>query len=259
MENLGEKIWLVNTNSYMNRSKYKHGSEEWKKSRASTICGSEIGAFLGLDSQKSRITLLTQKEHPELEKPMDYFSQNMCNNGMAMEPLAIEAAFWYFAESGMRMNGGCIEKYGSLRFWDDSLPIEGDPDGIFLETPTCGPCTNLPVWVPLEVKTRSYPTPETAVPYACKEEVPNKHWMQLQTYMLLLNSPHGYLISYSKNNGFTIYKQDFYPALFTDMVFPLLRQFVQHTIPMRVQSSLKNLVNAMLGDVIRAHTMNIKE
>jgi hypothetical protein len=170
----------------MNRQLLVPGSVEWLKARQSIICASEISAFLGVDPNRSRAASIREKFH--LAPPMNHVAEQMCDVGKAYEPVAL-----HLLQSYMRYP---LIDMGSLRHAGLGI-FEGRPDSVTIDPDTA-------CWIPVEVKTRAYPNPFDSVPYESIFDVPYKHWIQLQCYMVLLNSPFGYLCSYSPNHGMKV-------------------------------------------------------
>jgi hypothetical protein len=55
----------------------------------------------------------------------------------------------------------------------------------------------------VEVKTHWYPTTELAKPIATVKDIPLKYWLQVQSYMEILNLDYGILWSWTLYNGYS--------------------------------------------------------
>jgi hypothetical protein len=231
MEKLKEKdrkdmIPLYNANCFMNRALYLHGSPEWVESRRGTVCASELGALLGVDSNRSRASVLREKLEG-VRPEMTVLGERMCDLGKAYEPVALYETQSLFPLPLMDL--------GSLRCSDASMDIfEGRPDAVTIGSDG--------YWTPIEVKTRAYPDPLHSVPYESVYDVPMKHWVQLQSYMFLLDSSEGYLCSFSPRHGMKMFHQPYNDELIEKCVIPLVDQFRKGTLPKRVKSKEKALV-----------------
>ena len=223
-------IPLQNSNCCMNRALFVHGSPEWMESRRGTVCASELGALLGVDSNRSRASVL--KEKLEGCRPdMTVIGERMCDLGKAYEPVALYETQQHFPFP--------LIDLGSLRSGIQGLEIlEGRPDAVTVDA--------FGYWLPIEVKTRAYPDPYTSVPYESVFDVPMKHWVQLQTYMFLLNADEGYLCSFSPRHGMKLFKQPKNMELMEKCVKPLVKQFKDGTLTKRVNSKEKKLVVEIL-------------
>jgi hypothetical protein len=232
-------IPLENANCWLNRTLLVHGSAEWTTARYDLVCASEIASLLGLDDQRSRGKLLDAKKN-RCMPPMSVTGENMCNLGKAYEPVALYQAQDFFAYP--------ITQLGSLR--SVKVPeFEGEPDGVTLANDTNK-------WIPIEVKTRAYPNPWDATPYESVFDVPNKHWIQLQSYMLLLDSPYGYLISFSPTNGLRIFKQN-RSYLLEDIILGCAHDMILQILPRRVSTKDKGIVLKTLDRVVREETFEV--
>jgi hypothetical protein len=221
-----DMIPLSNSNCCMNRALYFHGSPEWIESRRNTVCASELGALLGVDSNRSRASVLKEKQEG-LRPEMTVIGERMCDLGKAYEPVALYDTQQLFPLPLMDL--------GSLRSTAPGLDIlEGRPDAVTVD--------EYGNWLPIEVKTRAYPDPLSSVPYESVYDVPMKHWVQLQTYMFLLDADEGYLCSFSPRNGLKLFKQPGNLELMEKCVKPLVKQFRDGTLPKRVNSKEKKLV-----------------
>lgn len=222
----------------MNRTLLVHGSEEWKNARKFTACASEMGALLGIDTNKSRAACL--KEKAGTSSPvLSATAERMCDLGKAYEPVAIYQAQQFFPYPLMDL--------GSLRFNKEKChDFEGRPDAVTID-PSSGH------WIPLEIKTRAYPNPFDSVPYESVYDVPLKHWVQLQCYMLLLDSPYGYLVSFSPNHGMRLFSQSFSPDL-ANLIKLYVCKFNTNMLSKRVDSREKKDVLAVIDRLIRQKT-----
>jgi len=233
-------IPLYNSNCFMNRSLLEHGSKEWHQSRHGVLCASEMGAFLGLDPHKSRKMVLASKDTtaaPEILSPM---SERMCDVGKAYEPVAIY-------QTQLLFNTPLMDP-GSLRFASlTHHSLEGHPDAVSVDD-------DLNCWVPFEIKTRAFPNPYDSVPYESKFDVPFKHWIQLQCYMLMLNSPHGYLVSFSPMHGMRVFEQLFSRDLMDGFILPAVIKFQEGKISQRVNSREKSALVFLIDNIIKNFT-----
>jgi hypothetical protein len=229
-------IPLGNSNCYMHRNMLVPGSEEWSQARFSTACASEIPCLLGIDPHKSRGACLREKKNRVITQ-LSPTAERMCNIGKMYEPVALNllqrCANFYLP----------IVDLGSLRLKDD-LVFEGRPDAVTIDTESNH-------WVPIEVKTRAYPNPFDAVPYESIYDVPLKHWVQLQCYMILLCAPVGYLVSYSPNHGMRVFWQEFSCDLADKHILPCVRKFKNGTLKERVSSKEKKSLTDLLELLVK--------
>lgn len=237
--NQKDLIPLQNSNCSMNRSLIPHGSEAWHVARIRTACASEMAALLGIDTNKSRAACL--KEKLERKPELSPTAERMCDVGKAYEPVALYQAQSFFPYS--------LIDLGSLRYNHD-MAFEGRPDAVTMDPWTFN-------WVPIEVKTRAYPNPFDSVPYETVFDVPLKHWIQLQCYMILLNSPSGYLISFSPNHGLRMFQQMFSPELANNHILPCVKQFRENSLSSRVKSSEKKDLLALLDMLVKEQTEEV--
>lgn len=222
-------IPLPNTNCTMNRSLLVHGSPEWTRSRANVVCGSELPSLVGVDPNRSRKRTLEQKQDmtPTF---LDPIAERMCDLGKAYEPVALYEAQQHFMFP--------LVDLGSLRHNDDIL-LEGRPDAATID-PSSGK------WIPIEVKTRAYPNPFDSEPYQTEFDVPLKHWVQLQSYMMLLDSPYGVLFSFSPRHGYKMYAQMCNQEFASQVVVPCVKSFEYGNLPPRVSSREKRYAIELL-------------
>lgn len=221
---------LRNSNCCMNRALFVHGSPEWIESRRGTVCASELGALLGVDSNRSRASVLKEKLEG-CQPAMTVLGERMCDLGKAYEPVALYETQLHFPFPMIDL--------GSLRSSIPGLEIlEGRPDAVTVDA--------FGYWLPIEVKTRAYPDPYTSVPYESVFDVPMKHWVQLQTYMFLLNADEGCLCSFSPRHGMKLFCQPKNLELMDKCVKPLVKQFRDGTLSKRVNSKEKKLVVEIL-------------
>ena len=225
---------LENSNSYVIRQVPKKGTDSWRAARSSCICASEVSGLLGLDTTHSRKRIMDEKLGIRPSKKETPFVESMMNWGHALEDVALAQVSKNFITPVVRFGSLLHRKYRQL---------QGEPDGITAPI-------NDDAWVPIEIKTRCWPTPYEAVPYETEWDIPSKHWVQLQIYMELLDSKWGILYNYTINNGSTGYwipRDEFF---FNNWVVPLIHDFESGELArkLRVPSKFKAEVEQYIQD-----------
>jgi len=216
-------------------------TDRWHELRRNMICGSEIGAFMGLDRGLSRKLLLETKAGTRTRKTESSFAVNMMEWGKQNEKVALAC----FAEA-FAGTLGAITTLGSLQHV--AVPrISGEPDAVLIGGGSGA-------YVPVEIKCRAYPDASRACPFVLPRDIPAKHVVQLQTYMELLDSEIGYLVSWSLNNGFAVFRFSRARFFFTDHLFPEVRKWEEGSLPLRLSRSQKTCINKAMDELWDSHT-----
>lgn len=212
---------VQNSNCYVEGASLAHESVPWLLHRRMLICSSELASLLGLDENRSRAKILMAKYQgsPLLEHmTASELGERMMCWGKVQEEVALQ-------EAARRCRYPLISM-GRLRF-KDNVQFEGTPDAVTVNAATGE-------WLPIEVKTRSYPNVVEAAPYLSKFDVPYKHWVQLQCYMILLKANRGVLVSHSANNGCKLYALSYHTPLVLEHILPCVAAFMDGTLSTRV-------------------------
>jgi hypothetical protein len=211
---------------------------EWHAQRNNAVCASEVAQLLGLDEHTSRASVIKRKLGLEVVKP-NAWRDNMFAWGHALEPMGIEIA--------SNLLGAPVVQLGSLQH--DRWPIlQGEPDGV---------CSFNGKLFPVEVKTRCWPSMDDAFPYESEEDIPLKHWCQVQLYLELLNCDEGMLINVTLKHGFSYFwiRRDI--NFFHSFVVPLLEEFASGLLEMPTRAKDKieviEYVHDSLQDIIQGH------
>jgi hypothetical protein len=183
---------------------------------------------MGIDPNKSRKKAINAKIHPE-EDNMDKVGEIMCRIGKAYEPVALK-----FIQDQTDLP---LLDLGGLRY--TKIPcFEGRPDAVTRDQEG--------FWRPIEVKTRVYPSPRESKPFQSKWDVPFKYWVQLECYLILLDSPEGTLASFSPCNGMMLYNVCRNPQL-DNMLLGFITDFVEGRVKERVNSLEKKAMMESLS------------
>lgn len=188
--------------------------EAWRALRYEHVTGTDVARILGMDPYVSRRRLLESKlAHADPSDSAGPYAQRLMAMGRESEPAARDA-FVALAETygpaEFRVPGFVEHRtYTWLAGTPDLLVIEhGKPAGV------------------VEIKCHFHPDPALADPIACEADFPLRHWLQVQTYLEILNVDNGFLWSWTRCQGATLFHvQRADPALFEHCVLPLLYEF----------------------------------
>ena len=208
-------------------------SDEWCRRRKHVICASELADIMGV-GRKSRGRVIQMKgDDAPLREEMNSFGKKMCDYGHMCEPLALIAFEKAYPWP--------LIKIESLLYFDfRKYPLEGQPDSITIDE-NGG-------WIPVEVKTHCGPTFEDALPHTT-EEVPSSYWIQVQAYILLLDAPYGYLVSYTGFHGWRVFRVTTYRPLQEHMLKYVNDWFEDRLVP-RVKTSENQVTRQLIDDMI---------
>jgi putative phage-type endonuclease len=165
----------------------QHGSEEWAARRWDSVTGTDVGKILGQDPETSRLRLLLCKAKKE-EPASTPYGQELMALGREFERVALEEYLLWSRE----WNQG---KVPNLTVHTDYPWLAGTPDWLNTASNTV-----------VELKTKFHPSPRLAGVPRSPEEIPLKHYMQVQTYMEILGSEHGRLLAWSPMNGYSVWE-----------------------------------------------------
>lgn len=166
------------------------GTDAWIQTRYDCVTGTDVGKILGLDRGVSRKKLLFSKiAREETTDPRDVFGRNLMMLGRTFEPVAREVFQNWLDERGV--GGSYVPDLMRSPKWPW---LTGSPD---LVIPKTGQIA--------EFKTHFYPTPKESQPYIIPSDIPLKYYLQVQTYLEIMNCSEGYLLSWTPARGWTIF------------------------------------------------------
>ena len=224
---------LENSNALLCATAPKN-TAKWTEDRRNCVCASEVSALLGLGGKRTRAQVLKEK-NGELPKPFTDYEMKMLCWGTEHENDGITEVQKLYSSTC-----GPVVKLGSL-IHRNHQELQGEPDGIMVD-PRSGR------FIPIEVKCRCYPTTSLALPYASVSEIPQKHWIQLQIYMELLDSEWGVLVNWTVN-GSTMFWFARDKTFFETIVVPLLKKFKLGTLESRIPRLEKQFTMEYLDTV----------
>jgi len=197
-------------------------SPEWHAQRAKTLCVSELAGIMGMDndSEHTRNKILRAKRGEYVFKYNEFGLKAMAA-GKEFEPIALEWAKQLFPWTP-------FVKFGSLRHKRWPL-LQGEPDGLGIN-----PITGR--WMPIEIKTRCWPSIEEAVPYQSVLDIPLKHVIQCQAYSELVDADWSILFSFSRNHGYKAYYIPRDKYFWENWVETILAQFELDILPPQVRN-----------------------
>jgi hypothetical protein len=181
----------------------QHGSELWKDKRFDQVTGTDVAKILGLHRSVTRKRLLELK-WARAEEEADEYGALLMFMGREFEPAAIQA---YLGWSG---NEGYVP---NLHVHLECPWLAGSPDLLIPETRTV-----------IEVKTHFYPSPLESKPIGDVFSVKMEHYLQVQTYLEIMDWEDGRLVSWTPNNGFTVFSIKRDAALWRE-IMPALEEF----------------------------------
>jgi len=193
-----------------------------------------VGALLGLDKYTSRKRLLETKKPDWVEKKKGDVLESYMHWGTCMECTALAAVDEFFFKTDGREPCCRIENI----VHGQNHRVCGTPDGITKE---------IGMFIPIEVKCPAHPSPELCKPYETVDDIPLKYFAQIQTYIELLNAPHGYLVCWTMFNGMSIFVVHRNLCMFPRLVLPLIDSWVVGDLSPRVTKGEKNYHARMLA------------
>lgn len=194
--------------------------ENWLAERRKYVTGTDVGIILGLNEYCSRRMLVSQKAGRHETPDNDYMLF-----GRKCEDMAADSYFrWMQLDSSI--NWVCEE--GEFTVSDDGM-CAGTPDdmlfaeGNYLDS-TVPWMREFNGRMPIEYKTRSYPTIGSALPYT-DEELPLKYWLQLQHYMYITKSTCGAMHVWTVCGGRTTFIYKFMAEFYEKTILPQISKF----------------------------------
>lgn len=187
--------------------------EEWKNARYGVVTGTDVARILGMDPSVSRRKLFECKlAHVEPTQKAGPYLQRLLELGKIYEPVAREC-FVSAAAGGMACEVPGMKTHPA-HSW-----LNGTPDLFLLDG--AGRVGSV-----VEIKCHFHPAPHRALPYACVKELPLRHWLQLQTYMEIMNVDTGYVWSWTLYNGATLFRVErMARGIFEQCIVPVLSHF----------------------------------
>ena len=162
-----------------------HGTEAWRQLRFDCVTGTDVASILGLNDT-SRMRLLTLKAKREEEEPNQY-GKDLMALGNTFEPVARAQ---YLAWSGKAQ-----QPTPPLFRHENITWLVGSPDLLDYDDK-----------IVVEFKTRFYPSPAEASPFRTIESIPLKYYLQVQTYMEIMDWDRGHLFVWSPRNGWSLFE-----------------------------------------------------
>jgi len=192
----------------------ERSGESWKIARYNSVTGTDVAKIMGCDERITPKMLLYNKLHmiDPLEKA-DPFTQSLLNLGNKYEGCALSDFRNIFLKKDLSYNGYVPEMSAHRDYhW-----FTGTPDYI------CDYWDNLKRVV--EVKTHWYPNPQEAMPIKLPEDIPLKYWLQVQSYLEIMDIETGFLWSWTVQNGGRCHSIQRYREYWTKFVLPRILKF----------------------------------
>lgn len=193
---------------------FEQGSDAWKEARYEMVTATDVSRILGLDPACSKLKLFRQKiEHVDAADHVDLRSQKMMLLGRNFERTALLS--WqslYLKEGrGYLSSPGRRPRLFSHRIhsW-----LGGSPDWLFESDGLL-----------VEIKTHWFPSPASAKPMMNVFDLPPKYYLQVQTYLEVLDYELAHLYSWTLSQGSHIFAVRRDRVLFQGVVLPELNAF----------------------------------
>jgi putative phage-type endonuclease len=161
------------------------GSEEWKQARYHGVTGTDVATILGLNPNLSKKKLFYHKLRRE-DPPVTGMGRTLMDLGKQFEPVA-KAAFLRWAGSNM----GAGKSVNLLRHKNFEWLV-GSPDYLLGD-------------YVIEFKTHFFPSITVVRPYEAVGKIPLRYYLQVQAYLEITDKQKGILVSWTANNGFTVW------------------------------------------------------
>lgn len=168
---------------------------EWLKARYHAVTGTDVGKILGCDRETSRTKLLkTKAKEIDPLATAGPITQTYLFLGRQFEAPALEY-FKSWASSNWIGYRGYVPGMTThpIFKW-----LTGTPDYVMEKS-------NGDKAI-VEIKTHFWPELTRATPIQSVDEIPLKHWLQVQTYMEIYDLNEGWLFSWTFSNGYTVFK-----------------------------------------------------
>ena len=188
----------------------ERSGQEWLDARFNSITGTDVAKIMGCDDKVSTQKLLTSKLFKlDLMAKASDITKDLLTMGTIFEEAALSA----FKLSQISIDG-YVPGLSPHPFhsW-----FCGTPDFIGLAEDGSH--------VVVEVKTHFYPSLSEAVPFPQVEAIPLKHWIQVQSYLEILDLNVGYLWSWTLYQGATCFRILRDKEWWDNRVFPRISKF----------------------------------
>ena len=169
----------------------ERSGQEWLDARFNSVTGTDVAKIMGCDDRVSPQKLLASKLFKlDLMANASEITKDLLKMGTVFE----EAALSSFKVS-MRGSEGFVpgmSPHPELNWFCGTPDFIGyrDDGSRFV----------------VEVKTHFWPSPFEATPFPQKEAIPLKHWLQVQSYLEILDIDEGYLWSWTLSQGATCFR-----------------------------------------------------
>ena len=190
----------------------QRSGDEWKAARNQCVTGTDVGIIMGCNQWVTPTKLLYQKITGE-EPNVSEYGKYLMDLGTKFEGSALGGfEFEEMCATGKSVTGFVPGMTPHLEYsW-----LTGTPD--FIIDKWGEKCI-------VEIKTHWYPTAKEAMPIQCVEDMPPKHWCQVQTYMEIFNYEFAYLYSWTLENGSTLFYVKRYKRCWEKSIFPQIQHF----------------------------------
>lgn len=185
-------------------------TQDWKSYRFEAITGTDVGKILGCDSCCSKRKLFESKiQRVDVCENASEITKAFLSLGRKYESLALSD--FLNTDIGESLGHGFVPticQHKTISYF------AGTPDYLYPEDS-----------VLIEIKTHFYPTPNQANPISFPKSIPLKYYLQVQSYLEIMNFDEGYLWSWTLNNGANLFwiKRD--KDLFNDIISEKLERF----------------------------------
>ena len=172
----------------------ERNGNEWLDARYQSVTGTDVGKIMGCDDTTSRQKLCYYKLHKidPLIHATDY-TKRLVRYGGLFENAALGEFRRYFINHDWLYNG----YVPGMSPHKDYSWITGTPDYI-ADLNDNDKCV-------VEIKTHWSPSPELASPIKIVDTIPLKYWLQVQTYLEILDINEGFQWSWILLNGYTCF------------------------------------------------------
>lgn len=178
---------------------------EWKLARYDCVTGTDVGTILGVGRESKKKLMETKIRRRE---PFhDDRTRIYLTLGKNFEMCARETFRNLLPEYGR----GFVP---SMHTHPELNWISGTPDYLLPEDK-----------IVVEFKTHFYPSILEASPYESVTSIPLRYYLQVQTYMEILNWDKGILFSWTTRNGYSLFHIRRDCGLWNDVVLPRLMAF----------------------------------
>jgi len=184
---------------------------DWITKRYNCITGTDVASILGVGYDSPKIVLRTKISMSDSKRNANPYTVKLMSLGQLFESEALETF--------KQQHFGDVPETGFVpgMITHHTLPwITGTPDYI-ITRPDRTEVT--------EIKVRCYPDMESAMPFMTADDVPDKFFLQVQTYLEITRSELGYLFSWSAKNGYSTYEIRRDKKLWDKFILPRISDF----------------------------------